>query len=132
MQLTTRTYLKNYSAAFFYSFTGTASWPFSILNYNYNYNWSSLVLPCRCTVGVYTPGIAIFAINTIKVVTLLPVRPCVCAREPPPLPPLPRVNTHTHSTRVSQHHLQFTELDRLLRKTKCTRILWTILVRNLS
>ena len=96
MQLTTRTYLKNYSAAFFYSFTGTASWPFSILN------WSSLVLPCRCTVGVYTPGIAIFAINTIKVVTLLPVRPCVCAEKNSPHPP-PRVNTHTHSTRVSQH-----------------------------
>ena len=66
-----------------------------------------LVLPCPplqvYIVGVYTPGIAIFAINTIKVVTLLPVRPCVCAEKNSPHPP-PRVNTHTHSTRVSQHH----------------------------
>jgi hypothetical protein len=96
MQLTTRTYLKNYSAAsylLFYRYSKLAL---------LNYNWSSLVLPCRCTVGVYTPGIAIFAINTIKVVTLLPVRPCVCAEKNSPPPP-PRVNTHTHSTRVSQH-----------------------------
>ena len=64
---------------------------------------SQLVLPCPplqvYTVGVYTPGIAIFAINTVKVVTLLPVRPCVCAEKNSPPAPA-RVNTHTHSTRV--------------------------------